>query len=115
MNLTRISIGLVAAAVFAGQSPKAAHAQAAAFPVEEATIADIEAAYISGRTTARAVTQAHLDRIAAYDKRGPLINSLITINPRALDEADRLDALVRTTGRPIGSLHGIPAIVKDNV
>ena len=115
MNLTRISIGLVAAAVFAGQSPKAAHAQAAAFPVEEATIADIEAAYISGRTTARAVTQAHLDRIAAYDKRGPLINSLITINPRALDEADRLDAALRATGRPVGPLHGIPVVVKDNI
>jgi Asp-tRNA(Asn)/Glu-tRNA(Gln) amidotransferase A subunit family amidase len=41
----------------------------------------------SGRTTAHSVTQAHLDRIAAYDKRGPLINSLMTINPRALDDA----------------------------
>jgi Asp-tRNA(Asn)/Glu-tRNA(Gln) amidotransferase A subunit family amidase len=70
---------------------------------------------VSARTTARAVTQAHLDRISAYDKRGPLINSLITVNQHALEEADRLDALLRTAGRPIGPLHGIPVIVKDNI
>jgi hypothetical protein len=85
-----------------------------AFPIVEASVADLQAAYVSGRT-ARAVTQAHLDRIAAYDKRGPLINSLITVDPRALEEADRLDALLRTTGQLTGSLHGIPVIVKDNI
>jgi amidase len=92
-----------------------AQAQTSAVAVEETTIADLEAAYMSGRTTARAVTQAHLDRIAVYDKRGPLINSLITVNPRALEDADRLDAVLRTTGRPVGPLHGIPVIVKDNI
>jgi amidase len=97
--------------------PRFALAQARTDPiaVEEATIADLEAAFISGRTTARAVTQAHLDRIEAYDKRGPFINSLITVNPRALEEADRLDDLMRTSGRPSGPLHGIPVIVKDNI
>jgi hypothetical protein len=87
----------------------------ASFPVVEASVTGLEAAYISGQTTARAITQAHLDRIAAYDKRGPLINSLITVNPRALEEADRLDALLRTTGRLTGPLRGIPVIVKDNI
>ena len=58
-------------------------AQQVAFPVEEASIASLEAAYLAGRTTAHEVVQAHLDQIAAYDKRGPLINSLITINARA--------------------------------
>jgi amidase len=77
----------------------AAQMQTGGIVVEEVTIADLHAAYLSGRTTARAVTQAHLDRIAAYDKRGPLINSLITVNPRALEEADRLDEALRTRGR----------------
>ena len=106
---------LAAGTHLAAQAPQAARAQADAFPVDEATIAAIEAAYLSGRTTARAVTQAHLDRIGAYDKRGPLINSLITVNPRALEDADRLDAALRATGRPIGPLHGIPVVVKDNI
>jgi hypothetical protein len=84
-----------------------AQTQTSVVAVEETTIADLEAAYMSGSITARAVTQAHLDRIAAYDKRGPLINSLISVNPRALEDADRLDAALRTTGRPVGRLHGI--------
>jgi len=61
---------LAAGTHLAAQAPEAARAQADAFPIDEATIAAIEAAYLSGRTTARAVTQAHLDRITAYDKRG---------------------------------------------
>ena len=85
------------------------------FPVEEASVAGLVAAYLSGQTTARRVTQAYLERIAAYDKRGPLINALITVNPHALEEADRLDALIKATGQPVGPLHGIPIIVKDNI
>jgi amidase len=115
MKLTLLGVVFLTGAIMAAQTPTPAHGQAGAFPIEEASVAALEAAYLAGRTTARAVTQAHLDRIAAYDKRGPLINSLITVNPRALEEADRLDALLRTTGRPIGPLHGIPVIVKDNI
>src|SRR5215475_11301096 len=92
-----------------------AQPQVGPISIEETTVADLQAAYVAGRTTVRAVIQAHLDRIAAYDKRGPLINSLITVNPRALEEADRLDALLRTTGQLTGPLHGIPVIVKDNI
>ena len=47
-------------------------AQKVAFPVEEASIPTLEAAYLAGHTTVHEVVQAHLDRIAAYDKRGPL-------------------------------------------
>jgi amidase len=83
--------------------------------VVEASIADLQAAYLSGRITAHAIAQAHLDRIAAYDKRGPLINALITVNSQALAEADRLDAFLKTSGKPVGPLHGVPVIVKDNI
>jgi amidase len=89
--------------------------QSDAISSEEVTIADLLAAYMAGRTSAHAVTKAHLDRIAAYDKRGPLLNSLITINPHALEDADRLDAALRATGRPVGALHGIAVVVKDCV
>jgi len=92
-----------------------AQPQTGAIAIEEATVADLQAAYLAGRTTARAVIAAHLDRIAAYDKRGPLINSLISVNPRALDEADRLDTALRAGGGLAGPLHGIPVVVKDNI
>lgn len=93
----------------------ALQAAAAAFPVEEASIAEIHAAYLAKKTTAREVTQAYLDRIAAYDKRGPRLNSLVTVSSAALAEADRLDAALAATGRLAGPLHGIPVIVKDNL
>ncbi|HLZ69228.1 MAG TPA: amidase, partial [Dehalococcoidia bacterium] len=88
---------------------------AAAFRVEETTIAQLHAAYLAGRTTARDVTRAYLERIAAYDKRGPYLNSLIHVNERALAEAERLDTALRDGGSLSGALHGIPVIVKDNL
>ena len=83
-----------------------------AFNVVETTIADIHAAYQSGRLSARQLVQLYLDRIDAYDKKGPGINALISLNPRALEEADRLDAAFRASGF-VGPLHGIPIIMKD--
>jgi Asp-tRNA(Asn)/Glu-tRNA(Gln) amidotransferase A subunit family amidase len=83
-----------------------------AFRVVEATIAEIHASYRSGELTARQLVEAYLGRIEAYDKKGPALNALISLNPRALDEADRLDAAYRASG-PVGPLHGIPVIIKD--
>ncbi|HEX4195735.1 MAG TPA: amidase, partial [Stellaceae bacterium] len=82
------------------------------FTLLEATIADIHAAYKSGTLTARKLVEAYLDRIERYDRGGPKINALISLNPRALEEADRLDAAYRASG-PVGPLHGIPIVVKD--
>lgn len=88
-------------------------AQPAAFRVEETSIADIHAAFRAGRYTCHALVQRYLDRIEAYDKRGPSINSLILINPQALVVADSLDEQFATGGLT-GALHCIPMIVKDN-
>jgi Asp-tRNA(Asn)/Glu-tRNA(Gln) amidotransferase A subunit family amidase len=82
------------------------------FNVIETTIERVHAAFKSGELTCRQLVQAYLDRIRAYDKSGPAINSLITINPQALQEADRLDATFKASGF-VGSLHGIPIIMKD--
>ena len=94
-----------------------AHAQNAAgapFQIVEATIDDIHTAFRSGRLTARQLVQGYLDRIDAYDKQGPNINSIIIINPNALAEADRLDAAFRLSGL-VGPLHGVTILVKDEV
>lgn len=85
-----------------------------AFRVEETSIADIHAAYLAGQTTARAVTQSFLDRIAAYDRRGPQLWSIVVINPDALAAADAADLALKRDRRLTGPLHGIPVLVKDN-
>ena len=59
---------------------------------------DIHNAYRSGQLTARQLVQLYLDRIEAYDKNGPVINSIITVNPKALEDADRLDASLESSG-----------------
>ena len=79
-----------------------------------ATIAELQDAMADGRLTSERLTKAYLDRIAAYDKTGPAINAVITLNPAAVDEARTLDAERRERGGR-GPLHGIPVILKDNI
>jgi amidase len=81
--------------------------------VASATIADLNAAFKTGTLTAEALTQIYLARIAAYDKQGPALNAIITLNPNALAEARALDA-ERKAGKIRGPLHGIPLVLKDN-
>lgn len=78
------------------------------FNVLETTIADVRSALASGALSVRRLVQLYLDRIDAYDRKGPALNSIITLNPHALDEADRLDR-----SAPAGPLHGIPIVFKD--
>src|SRR5213593_2563990 len=82
------------------------------FNILETTIDEVGRAYQSGQLTARQLVQLYLDRIEAYDKKGPTINAIITVNPRALEEANRLDAALKTS-RLVGPLHGVPIIIKD--
>jgi Asp-tRNA(Asn)/Glu-tRNA(Gln) amidotransferase A subunit family amidase len=79
----------------------------------EATIPALQQAMTDGRTTAVALVDAYLARIAAYDQRGPAINAMIRLNPKARTDAARLDA-ERRQGKVRGPLHGIPIILKDN-
>jgi amidase len=84
------------------------------FQVSEATIAGIHDAMKAGKLTAHELVQAYLDRIDAFDKHGPMLNCIITLNPRALEEADRLDAAFKRSGM-VGPMHGIPVLVKDEI
>lgn len=88
-------------------------ALAATFSLEEATVADINAAFDAGALTSERLTQLYLNRIETYDNNGPKINSIITINPDALQTASQLDKERQLTG-PRSPLHGIPVILKDN-
>uniref|UniRef100_UPI0007C84704 amidase family protein n=1 Tax=Hassallia byssoidea TaxID=482630 RepID=UPI0007C84704 len=86
---------------------------AANFKLETATIADINQAFDAGALTSVQLTQLYLNRINAYDKQGPNLNSIITINPQALETAAALDKERQTSGKR-SPLHGIPVILKDN-
>jgi len=80
----------------------------------EWTIADLNEKMESEELTARQVAELYLQRIEAVDKEGPYINSVIELNPDALELADGLDK-ERKAGKVRGPLHGIPILLKDNI
>jgi amidase len=96
---------LLAPAVLAAQTP--------AFKIEETSIAAVRAAFKARTLTCHKLVAGYLARIAKYDKQGPAINALVTINPAALAVADSLDKRYAKEG-PVGPLHCVPMIVKDN-
>ena len=86
---------------------------AAEFEIVEATIAEMQEQMSVGNLTAEELVLQYLQRIDRFDKQGPSINSIITINEQAVEFARQLDAEREKSG-PRGPLHGIPIIVKDN-
>ena len=81
--------------------------------LDSATIADLNAAFKAGTLTAEKLTQMCLARIEAYDRQGPRLRAMITLNPKALETARALDAERKSKG-PRSPLHGIPVVLKDN-
>ncbi len=101
------------AALLSQAAPQTPAATPPPFRVEETTIDDIHAAMKAGRLTCRALVDAYLRRIDAYDKNGPALNAIVVVNPEAQKQADDMDRRYAQSG-PVGPLHCIPAIVKDN-
>ncbi len=99
-----LSVALVVAAAFGQSRP---------FPIEEATIAQVHREMQAGRLTCHDLVASYLHRIAAYDKVGPAINSIVLLNPDVQAQADDLDRRFRQSGFA-GPLHCVPVIVKDN-
>src|SRR5579862_9833374 len=82
--------------------------------LEEATISQLQAAMGSGQLTAEWLAERYIERIEALDRHGPAINSVIEINPDALEIARALDRERAESGAR-GPLHGIPILIKDNI
>jgi len=80
----------------------------------EFTLAQFQAEMAAGRLTSRQLTEYYIDRIMQLDQDGPGVNSVIEVNPDAMDMAENADAL-RAGGRVLGPLHGIPVLLKDNI
>lgn len=96
-----------------GTQASAKATQALPFDPFEKSIEEIDAALNSGQITSEQLVNYYLDRIQAYDKTGPAINSIITINDKAVEQARQLDEERKLKG-PRSKLHGIPIVVKDN-
>jgi amidase len=112
-----LSAAVALAVLFAGMPSTVGASDAPAssgYDVTEKSVATLEADLASGRVTAEALTAAYLARIAAMDSAGPKLQSIIALNPHALDEAKRSDRRRASGSRP-GALEGIPVLVKDNI
>ncbi len=82
--------------------------------LEEVTISELQEEMTAGNITARQLTEMYIERIQAFDKKGPNLQSVVEINPDAVDIAQELDRERAAIG-PRGPLHGIPILLKDNI
>ena len=80
---------------------------------EELTIAAFHAALRNGELTAAELVDWYLARIRAHNMAGAKLQAVVTVNPRARDEAAARDEFLAATGRLSGPLHGVPVLVKD--
>jgi amidase len=115
MHIRRMKPSLILAALALTACARATTSTAprSSFPVAETSIAAVHSAMQSGKLTCRALVDAYLARITAYDKQGPAINSLVVVSPDAAKTADSLDVRFKREGLT-GPLHCVPMIVKDN-
>jgi len=86
----------------------------APFTVVEKTAPQLQEALTRGDTTSEDIVREYLRRLAAYDRNGPALRSMLALNPRVVHEARTRDA-ERAAGAARGPLHGIPVAFKDNI
>lgn len=82
--------------------------------LEEITIRDLQKAYTDGTYSVADVVTLYIDRINAIDRNGPALNSIIIVNPDAIQIAEELDREL-ASGKMRGPLFGIPVVLKDNI
>ncbi|OLB36686.1 MAG: amidase [Ktedonobacter sp. 13_2_20CM_53_11] len=82
--------------------------------LEEITITELQVAMARGELNARELAEMYIERIHALDQQGPTLQSMLELNPAALEIAEKLDEERRDHG-PRGPLHGIPILLKDNI
>ena len=116
--MKRVGLVLVASAVFVRPAPAGSPGHGDDhhhdLPLVEATIQGIQRAFRHHVLTSEQLVQKYLDRIAAYDDAGPVLNSFLHVNEAALDEARARD-FEREHGCARGPLFGIPVLLKDNI
>ena len=106
-----LSAGVFAALIAATATVSSQTKPPSTFSVVEASIQEMQRAMREGRVTSRQLVEQYLIRIALYEEK---LNAVMAVNPKVLQEADRLDR-ERRAGKVRGPLHGIPIALKDNV
>jgi len=89
------------------------NAHAAQADLTSANITEINAALDAGTLNSEKLVELYLNRIEAYNKKGPAINAVLLLNPNAMAQARLLDAERLQKGRR-SPMHGIPVVIKDN-
>jgi len=95
-------------------APPALRIDSSSFELEETNISELAEGMASGKHTARSIAEKYLARIEAIDRHGPMLRSVIELNPDALAIADALDKERKEKGTR-SLLHGIPLLIKDNI
>jgi amidase len=80
----------------------------------EVSIAELHDGMQRGELTSEQLVSWYLQRIDAIDRNGPALNSMIEVNPEALQIARALDEEWQASG-PRGPMHGIPVVLKANI
>lgn len=114
LNLRRFAVILVAAVLLNMASVEAQNSTRVVINPVEMTIHDLQLGYQTGLFTIEEVVASYLNRIENIDQNGPALNSIISINPDALEIARRLDNQRKCFSNP-GPLYGVPVIIKDNI
>src|SRR6188768_1413128 len=109
--MTTLKRAVVAVLLVAAMTPVSAQRTV---DLDQATIADVNAAFAKGTLTSEQLVQMFLARIDAYDRKGPALRAVLTINPKAIETARAMDAERKTKG-PRSPLHGVPIVLKDNI
>lgn len=117
-----LTAALLTAALLAGAcaqtpTPPPAIASVAPKPDDDlayASIGELQAQMAAGELTAVQLVAYYQERIARLDHSGPLLRSVLALNPNAAADAAALDA-ERAAKGPRGPLHGIPVLIKDNI
>ena len=113
-NVMLLATYMLAIASCEQRTAKVQVPESSTFRFEEMEIQQIQQGYKDGTFTIKEVVQAYLDRIDSIDKHGPQLNSIIQINPDAIQIAEELDMELKA-GKSRGPLHGIPVVLKDNI
>src|SRR4051812_42733837 len=106
-GMLALTLAMAASAPAMAQGPQATE-------VSEKSIDELRAALAAGTATSASLTQAYLDRIAAIDRAGPTLRSVIAVSPNAIEQARASDAR-RKAGKLKGPLDGVPVLIKDNI